>query len=510
MRVLGIDHHCTQDFEALSYAARGRHEMRLLSADYFGWQARRYFPDSVWSGLREYHKPQYEAARRQWRDRAALILHELYRIFPFELIIAPADTFFYIRDFREAARQLGIPFVIVLKETTVPPIQMQREVFEVRELFPFVSDYLCLCSDRAKAFWVQAGAPESRVVVTGQARFDYYRQPERWRTWAQLGYDMAPGRSTVLFLSYDPGIFQSEADYMAGRKPWLEMREDTERTLASVAREGVTVFVKPHPQQPPEDVTRMAAHLATLAVEAWGKSIFLLDAQMDARPFVMAADTVVGFQTTTLMEAMIAGKRTVYTQLGALTATAAAGLTPYDQYVDALAVADSPDALERILRDREPFVCDERLMRRRMQIFESFLGPLDGHAAERIWASIEAYCGARPSADPAAVALQARLQQGRVAYAVRQLVRAGLLALVWAVAGVPARLAGRRAAGVRGKLEARMARQRARLRECSRALKGQPDPNGLLVGSVDEGFVRRVRSWIRPHAWTNAAAKEPS
>jgi hypothetical protein len=504
MKVLAIDHHFTQDLEALSYVSRERHEMRFLPADYFGWQARRYFPESVWSGLSEYHQPRYEAARQQWRDRATQILHELYRIFAFDLVIAPADTFFYIRDFRAAARQLGVPFIIVLKETTVPPIQMQREVFEVREFFPFVSDFLCLCSDRAKAFWLQAGAPESRVAVTGQARFDYYRQPERWRTWAQLGYDVAPGRPTVLFLSYDPGLYQSESDYLTGRKPWLEMREQTERTLATVAHDDVTVFVKPHPQQPPDDVARMTEHLATLSAEAWGKSIFLLDAQMDARPFVMAADTIVGFQTTTLMEAMIAGKRTVYTQWGALTGTAVAGLIPYDQYADALAVADNPDALERILRGREPFVCGAGLMRERMQIFENFLGPLDGHAAERVWDSIEAFCSTRPSPDLAAVTLQARLRRERMAYALRQLVRAGLLAFVWAGAAVPARFAGRRAAEARRRLEARLARQRGRLRECLRTLKAQSDPNGVLVGSVDEGFVRRLR-WIRPHTKTAAS-----
>jgi hypothetical protein len=182
----------------------------------------------------------------------------------------------------------------------------------------------------------------------------------------------------------------------------------------------VEVLVKAHPQ-PAEDQT---AHLRELARES---GVRILDARGDVRHYILNADVVVGFQSTALLEALAAGRPTIYTWWSDQVQDAS-GLIPFHEQREALAVARSPTELQEAVRAslRSAAPKDSESAR---ALFELYLGPVDGHAAERCLRELAQVCD-RATVTPAG----AKLRSGtRVAHW-RTLGRAAAAAATWAFA----------------------------------------------------------------------------
>src|SRR6266545_3769118 len=179
MRLLIFDHFFNQDIDALMYA-RPDHEIRIIPCSSLTSLASFYFHPRVFEGLAEYHKEEYWHDRETWASKIDKIMELIYSRFHFDAFVLPSDTYFYIRAAIEWARGKGIPCIVVQKETSISSWVMETHAEELKVLFPVISDVMTVCSERHKAFWIQAGTASDRIVVSGQPRFDFYSQPERW------------------------------------------------------------------------------------------------------------------------------------------------------------------------------------------------------------------------------------------------------------------------------------------------------------------------------------------
>lgn len=369
MRLVCVDHYFDQDIGALQEASGAN---RCFSIDYepFLELARRFFPDEVFTGIEAYFRPEHADARAAYRRAIDKELERLQAVYRFDALLAPSDTFFWIRALIEAAQTRGIPFVVLQKEATIPPGWLEGPAREWGETSPFIADHMLVSSEHHKAFWVNSGVRPEQITVTGQPRFDIY---------AQRG--QSPVRSgempTVLFLTYDENAYLPIID-RTGLAPWRRMRDETEAALVDVARRGTArVFFKAHPQ-PAEDQTE---HLAELA----GKpGVEILDPRGDVRHYILDADVVVGFQTTALLESLAAGKPTVYTWWTNEVEHYEGDLIPFHREREALVVAESPRQLQDAIEQGvSPAPQDARALVTR------YLGPIDGKAAERSWNELE-------------------------------------------------------------------------------------------------------------------------
>jgi hypothetical protein len=378
MRLLCIDHFFEQDIGALK-AAAGSRRCWSVSYGHFWRLAQRFFPEEVFTGIETFFRPEHESQRTRYAQAAGLELERLHRLYRFDAVLAPSDTFFWIRAVIEACQRLGIPFVVLQKEATIPPGWLEGPAREWGAISPFIADHMLVSSEHHRQFWINAGVASDSVTVTGQPRFDIYARPDRRRSWNALGIEV-PNKPTVLFLTYDSNAYLPIID-RSGLHPWLELRSDTESVLLEIARRGeATILVKSHPQ-PAEDQT---AHLAALAQHP---GVSVLPARGDVRDYILNADVVVGFQTTALLEALTAGRPTIYTWWTDPVKQHEDELIPFHRESEALAVADSPAELRRLLEHHlqrgEPPSGDSREMVTR------YLGPIDGHAAERCWLQLE-------------------------------------------------------------------------------------------------------------------------
>ena len=202
--------------------------------------------------------------------------------------------FFYLRPAIIRLRSLGIPTVVVQKETTISPMVMELHATDVGRSTPFMSDLMTVCSDRHRDFWLRAGAPPELVRVTGQPRFDVYRTNR-----ATPG---AHGRPRLLYLSYEDVAYLPADLGGADESSWRELRRETEEVLAAASTDW-HITVKRHPQQPDED-------------DWLGENVDRADRDADTRTLILESDVVVGFQTTAVLESALAGKRVLYAAWG--------------------------------------------------------------------------------------------------------------------------------------------------------------------------------------------------
>jgi hypothetical protein len=373
VRFLVLDHHFAQDVDALRRVAGDDLEFDVMSYELPRAESLRVLPEEVASSLEGFAKPELEDARRCYATILREILEDRFAAAPFDALVLPSDTFFYVRAAPEAAHALGVPLIVAQKETTISEHTMREHSRELREFFPPLADRMTVCSERHKQFWVLAGGDAERIEVTGQPRFDFYSNPSRWPLEVPFGGD----GPTVLFLSYAVDAYHPVEGQGAG--VWGSLHLQTEGGLHELARRGWRVLIKPHPQQ-------SVAHLrewGERARDLWGRQVFLVDAQADVRPLIAAADVTVGFQSTALLEAMLAGRPVLYTGWDEEATALGGELVPFQSWDREITVvrdaAQLPDAVVAA-RGR---VCSESVLASRREIAERYLGPLDGLAAER-------------------------------------------------------------------------------------------------------------------------------
>lgn len=424
MKILALDHFFGQDLESLRWACRGQHTLRHVDFQFFRERFLRIFPEHVLgTDFAAFGSARYARERATWQAHCRAALHELYALFAFDVVVLPSDIFPYIRDVIPAAHELGVPVVVAQKETTISPYTLQVHAKKIGAHFPFVSDYMTVCSERQKLFWTQAGAPTERIEVTGQPRFDFYRQPERWQSLAAQGIERLPGRKVILLLSYWLGAYIPIEDWNAGRLSWATLRSQTEDVLLELVAGGqYQLLVKPHPQQPLSDVSELVQKLRRVTGDA--RTAVVVPSSLDTRHLLVNADVVVGFQTTALLEALLLDCNVIYTCWGEAYEVCKDVVLPYERHPEAMRTARTPQALSACVQGaagagQAPDAAG------RLHLFEHYLGLADGHASERTLAALERVVAAHTPAAPQHVAsLREALARTRRRGLLRQLLRA--------------------------------------------------------------------------------------
>ncbi len=397
--------------------------------------------DEVGRGLAGYNNPGLAGARGRYAAWLAREVRRLYLERAFDVIILPSDAFFYVRTLPAAAHRLGIPVVVVQKETTVSYATMETFTKEVAAEAPFVSDWMTVCSDRQREFWMRAGADPALIEITGQPRFDLY---------AAAPAVLAPARRRVLFLTYALDAYVPGAGRGQGLRTWEPLRTDTEAALLELARAHICdVVVKCHPQQ---DRRHEAERVAKLAGPAWNHGISVAAADADTRDLIIDSDVVVGFQTTAMYEAVAARRSVIYAAWGAAYELHREGLIPFDAAPHGcLRHAGAKEILAAMITDTwtpQPSGCGSW--------YEEALGPVDGHAADRVAERLTGVAGSWKATD-----LRHNLDRQRRRFAIGLFARSLATETMWTAARPVARISGQQQRVARRRRHAANARHMA-------------------------------------------------
>jgi hypothetical protein len=419
-RVLALDHFFDQDLRALE--AHPGLDVRRFPYQRLRRQAMRLMGNEVARGLKAYNQPGLARSRARYAAWLSAEVRRLYLEKAFDALVLPSDTFFYVRSLPAAAHRLGIPVIVVQKETTISQATMDVFSKEVGAEAPFIADLMTVCSERQWEFWLRAGADPARIELTGQPRFDVYASstPTGRKT-----------RRSILFLTYALDAYVPGAGRGKGLRTWEPLRDETESALLDFVRSGAgDVLVKCHPQQ---DHRAEARRLAALAGPLWNHGFSLAASDADTRSLIIAADVVVGFQSTALYEAVAAQRCVIYAAWGPGYERFRPGLIPFDKAPsECVRHASTPEALAGMLIDDTAPPAQGCAA-----WYEPALGVVDGRATERVGESIMDIASEwAPTAEAAA------LDRQRRQFALGLLARSILAEAVWAAASPLAAVTG--------------------------------------------------------------------
>ncbi|NBB79868.1 MAG: hypothetical protein GVY36_10545 [Verrucomicrobia bacterium] len=385
MNALVFNHFFDHDITALE-RGKGIHQLHIIPFLYFRRRALRILGKRIINGeLEDYNKPENEEPRRAWKKKTREIFDELHSVFRVDIFIVPSDTFCYIRDFINCCKEKNIPVLVLQKETTISPYTMEHHSKRVGREFPFIADRMLLCSSRQKEFWLNAGTEEHKIKISGQPRFDLYVDSSQVKSFQELGLNVSTDRPVILFFSYDLDAYAPSSNSTKQDEVWRPLREDTEEALLSLARDGYQILIKPHPQQRTKDEVQ---RLKKLMGEHWHRDVFWIDRIADARHLIANADCVVGFQTTGLYEAMLAGKQVVYTHWTSAVENSQEKLIPFWKHPTALSIAKSKQELIDLVKNSRDKPL-EKVMELRREITVEHIGEFDGLSTSRAWEACE-------------------------------------------------------------------------------------------------------------------------
>jgi len=306
IRILVINHFFDGEIEALTRQLEGRTDISLLSLtpEPFFSRAVAWFPESIERAEIPYDEPGLETVRARFRSYCERLYEEIAGRFPFQCILTPSDSFYWLREFILVCRRHGIPTIVADKEGTISPRSFAVEPQRIARLFPPIADRFFVWSDRQRRFWIRAGADAAKVAVVGSMRSDLFVNAA------------AEESKTLLCFDFDLDAYIANMDWAAlgwkGERDWAYLRQAVHRVLARVARQHpeLQVILKCHPQQVVTDVSTELLDRP---------NVFILTGAPRGLPGLIGeAHAVVGFQTTALLEAALAGKPVFYTAWGPL------------------------------------------------------------------------------------------------------------------------------------------------------------------------------------------------
>ena len=318
----------------------------------------------------------YAKAKRELSEFYGRVLQCYFRLQPCDSVIsfhirAPADI-----DFGRAAMALNVPYCTIFREGLLASsdrVERHMRLFFER-LGRFQGDHFLVHSTSARDFCIAEGyARCDQTWALGCMRMDGFLRE------IQSGaYRRAPrGGLATLFppVQYVASPVEQEA----------YLRELYCSLIGFFARNpSYRLIIKPKPKQLDYERALVEKALAGsgLNLEQLGNVEF--NAQLDAQEAIRTSDVILGLNSTTLLEAGIAGKPVIaplFTVLDQESAREAIRFRDAYEYFD---VARDGQALARLLSARmeNPSV-DDGLMPGRHAMFEKYVTALDGGAVQR-------------------------------------------------------------------------------------------------------------------------------
>jgi surface carbohydrate biosynthesis protein len=308
-KILIINHHYDQDIEAIINGCKSFCEFFVIDAMPTYNRASLFFKTTdERDGMIPYSKIDQRNIQG-YRKVSRKIYEDIYSAFAFDGVLMPSDSFWWIREFLEIAKEKGTPRIVLDKEGMISPYYYEVHSQQIRERYPFMSDHLLVWSDRQKKFWMKSGVAQRDIEVLGQPRSDFFFNEDRWLSKKDLGLEEK--RKTILFFTFDIDayihIFPAE-EIQSRSLSWLPLRNDINDVLIKFAKshDNVDVVIKVHPQQ--SDI----GHIRKIFSETGLTNVKMMEGANLSNHLIVNSDLIIGFQTTAIVEALLTEKPVIY------------------------------------------------------------------------------------------------------------------------------------------------------------------------------------------------------
>lgn len=327
-----------------------------------------------------------EAAKRGYRDLLARTLRRYVAGVRVAGFVSANYAYYAERELAAAAEAVGVPFLVLHKESIRTPAQRPWFTRAYRELLgPFGGRSLAVYSAVERASMVAGGvAPAARIHVTGSPRIDELHRLRTDRSRGASDRGAADPTVTVLF-AVDPAAgtwtpYDGSGAIDAPR--WEELARRTESAfVATAAADPAHAYaIKVKLGRETATLGRLPAPLPpNLAVVAGGTATDLL----------RRTDVAVGFNSTVVLEAVAAGVP-VLVPTFAEAAAAPEWTLPVTEAVVPLGTPEELGSAVAVARAEGP---RSRLTSAQQRVLVDLVGDAEGGAADRVWRWLAAELG---------------------------------------------------------------------------------------------------------------------
>lgn len=374
------------DLEIL--AATG--EFRILKAP-FEWQARLlgefYPPDTKLTQLMGAEGSSITAnARRRLHKFLRRFLRTLYRTTNVQCVIGAAIHYRQDVDWGAVSAEIGVPYVVLHRENLLAAPEHCREFIERgRSYGKFLGSHLIVHNEIAKRVWSESGfvAPE-HVSVIGCLRMEPYLQRVRSRTPRSDGqqkraclFSFGPG--TGLF-GLAVGHWPTDPDFGL-----VQLCKRTHVAFGELARAhpDIEFIIKPKWDGKWIESVEQILREAGIVLSACPNLKFLPDA--DAHDLILNSDVVIGYASTTLLEAAVAGTPVIMPYFDEALAPEFSDHVSFRDERDVFDVANSPEQLKLLVVEKlnDPSV-DAAQLKARTDLFERYVCGVEETASAKL------------------------------------------------------------------------------------------------------------------------------
>ena len=356
-RFLFFDHFFYQDINEMVENLNYPEQIFVIPASRWHSMAWKVFPKVAFESYSSAFSAGFESFWATFEELVAKEVEWIMACYRPTLFVLPSDTFFYIRPFITEFEKYGVKTFVLQKETTISSFDMEISSLEIRDHCPFMSVHMAVCSQRHKDFWIRAGADPQQITVSGQPRFDYYYRKAKEEDGRQ--------RPKLLYLSFDDRAYIPAHTAFT----WELFRQDIETVIAKYS-DRWDVTVKRHPQQ-------------ANSKEWLGKDVTRAENLADTRDLIFSSDVVVGFQTTALYEAVLAGRPVVYCAWGEEYDALKELLIRFDAEVGMTTFVNSRLEFDALLSENDSEL--NLSSKSGLAAAEHHLGVFDGGASKRVF-----------------------------------------------------------------------------------------------------------------------------
>lgn len=339
--------------------------------------------------------PAIEATKSAYRKFLAQVWSRLLPLIKFDAVLGGNFGYYAEHELAAALEELGTPFIALHKENLKSPgrAEFSSKLYRSRR-GPFLGRKIFVYNNIERQLQVSSGViSPDRVVVTGMSRLD---RIHRWRK-AQSGYKNRRERPRVVFFSFwiktglpivprkamsgvDKG-YETLDDDLADLN-WKGLARGCHQAVLRLARENpeIKVIIKSKGRH-----RESSSMYAMLGEKAEFPPNFEIVVGGDPFDLITASNVVCGFNSTSILETIAAGKPVVVPRFAE---TLDEKLKPYIvDFEDAVEYAVSPDDLIDRLRGHalNPKPINLELSQGDIGILERWVGNADGLAGERVF-----------------------------------------------------------------------------------------------------------------------------
>lgn len=249
---------------------------------------------------RNYHvAPEYASGRKKTYAFVARMFRVMHALLRFDAVLSANFGYVDQQELFRVCRRKSVPAIVLLKEG-IWMNAFPDNLMDNYQGWRFLGANMLVINEAVKRYMVRyiSGVEDDLVEPVGIPRFDYYRALSK-----------PPGQQVVLF-SFLP------EDYFLG-----EINETVRAGIAQVAEQfhrDVMAFARAHPACRVVIKTKVAGHYVDYVRDIYAKYFdspmpdnLVLTSKAEPRGLIAASRAVLGFNSSTLVEALLAGRNII-------------------------------------------------------------------------------------------------------------------------------------------------------------------------------------------------------